>query len=732
MDRFPKSTRWKSLTRYGLFLLGLTWNPLGLYARGVQSSTEQPNIVIIFCDDLGYGDLGCYGHPTIATPNLDRMAAEGQKWTQFYVGASVCTPSRAALMTGRLPIRSGLCGNRRVLFPDSAGGIPASEITIAEALRDLGYETGMVGKWHLGHLEQYLPTNHGFDSYYGIPYSNDMDRTESGPEGRAAFLEPQSAYWNVPLLRDTEIIERPTDQTTITRRYTDKAVQFIESHSKGQPFFLYLAHSMPHVPLFRSEDFEGRSRRGLFGDVIEEIDHSVGCLLDAIRNAGIEQETVVFFTSDNGPWLTFREQGGSAGLLRNGKGTTWEGGMREPFLAWWPGTIPSGTVVADLGTTMDLFVTSIKLAGGEVPSDRTLDGVDIRPALFGTGESPRNEVFYYRTTELYAVRSGPYKAHFITEDSYTRHNNKTRHETPVLYNVEFDPSETTDIAVDHPKVLEKLKGIAQEHQAKVQVVESLLQKRITLSSTSQADSLKSLQGKWESSTGLTGEVKITLEITGDRYTKTVETGPLSTFTYNGRVEINDQTVPHHLNWTETTAPDGAKVADAQGIFRLNNETLVICSGRPGGDRPKVFETTARRYPDYLQFNRVDASIPDLEGDLRTLQGKWTGKVGAQGITATLLIQNDKAEFLLTSSSGRQLSNSNGRIELDDSTDPKAMDWVNDENGRRLLSIYEIEGDQLRLCLSLGRGEPKRPEAFTASFPTFTLQRDSEGNPPDGR
>lgn len=227
----------------------------------------RPNFVVIFCDDLGYGDLACFGHPTIATPNLDRMAAEGMKFTQFYAAAPVCTPSRAALMTGRLPLRNGMCSNkRRVLFPDSKGGIPAEEITIAEALQANGYATACVGKWHLGHLPQFLPTSNGFDRYFGIPYSNDMDRMNDAPSGRDAFWNPEVRYWNVPLLRDTEIIERPADQTTITRRYTEEATKFIREH-KNSPFFLYLPHSMPHVPLFRSPDFADKSRRGLFGDV---------------------------------------------------------------------------------------------------------------------------------------------------------------------------------------------------------------------------------------------------------------------------------------------------------------------------------------------------------------------------------------------------------------------------------------------------------------------------------
>ncbi len=435
---------------------------------------RQPNFVVIFCDDLGYGDLACFGHPTIRTPNLDRMAAEGQKWTNFYVGASVCTPSRAALLTGRLPIRSGMCSDkRRVLFPDSAGGLPQSEITIARALKPHGYATAAIGKWHLGHLREYLPTSHGFDSYFGIPYSNDMDRVAG--EGRKAFWEPKVEYWNVPLMRDEEIVERPANQETITKRYSAEAVKFIKA-KKDEPFFLYLAHNLPHVPLFASDEFDGTSRRGLYGDVIEEIDHGVGQILDTLREEGLAENTFVVFTSDNGPWLPFNEHGGSAGLLREGKGCTFEGGMREPTICWWPGKIAPG-VVHDMGATMDLYTTIIKLAGGQPPADRIVDGLDLSPVLFGEGPSPRDTMFYYRGAQIYAVRKGPFKAHFITKTGYRR-DKPVKHNPPVLYNLEHDPSEKYDVAKDHPDVIADIRTeIAQHVQALVKK-EDQLAKRI--------------------------------------------------------------------------------------------------------------------------------------------------------------------------------------------------------------------------------------------------------------
>ena len=443
--------------------------PLLIAAFGKVSSpkAEQPIIIIIFTDDLGYGDLGVYGHPTIRTPNLDRMAQEGMKFTQFYSASSVCTPSRAALLTGRLPVRSGMTSDkRRVLFPDSKYGIHADEITIAEALKEKGYATAAVGKWHLGHLPAYLPTNNGFDSYFGIPYSNDMDRVVGG-EWREAFWDPKPEYWNVPLMRDEEIVERPADQYTITRRYTEESVQFIQEHKEG-PFFLYLAHSLPHTPLFTSEAFSEVSRRGLFGDVIEEIDWSVGQVMHALREEGLAENTLVFFTSDNGPWLVFDTHGGSSGLLRGGKGMTWEGGMREPGIAWWPGTVPANSVQMEVTSTMDLFPTALAMAGLEVPDDRIIDGRNLLPMLKGEShDAVRDLYFYYRGPRIYAVRKGPWKAHFIKEWEYAEDKEYTEHNPPLLFNLDHDPSEKYNIADQHPEVINQIKAAVVEHKAKM-------------------------------------------------------------------------------------------------------------------------------------------------------------------------------------------------------------------------------------------------------------------------
>lgn len=426
------------------------------FSGAVAAADRPPNFVIIFADDLGYGDLGCYGHPTIRTPNLDRMAAEGMRFTQFYSAGEVCTPSRAALMTGRLPIRSGMCSdNPRVLFPSSAGGIPDGEVTLGEALKARGYATMCVGKWHLGHLPQYLPTKHGFDGYFGIPYSNDMKPT--------------------PLMRNEQTVEEPAVQETLTPRYTEEAVRFIKAN-RDKPFFLYFAHTFPHVPLHASARYKGTSPRGLYGDVVEELDWSVGHVLQTLRELGLAQNTLVFFTSDNGPWLTQRQNGGSAGLLRDGKGSTWEGGMREPGIAWWPGRIRAGQVTTALAGTMDLFPTFVRLAGGEIPKDRVLDGVDMGPVLFGTGPGNRNIHFYYRGQRLMAVRKGPWKAHLITQDGYGK--NIETHDPPLLFQLEQDPSERFDVAKEHPDVVADLLAEIERHKATVQPVKCQLTDRV--------------------------------------------------------------------------------------------------------------------------------------------------------------------------------------------------------------------------------------------------------------
>jgi len=453
-------------------------------ALAAAAPPDRPNVVYIMADDQGYGDLGVQGHPYIRTPNIDRLAREGVRLTDFYA-QPFCGPSRAALMTGSYPARNSLAFNH---LPRAKTGIHPNEITIAEILRDQGYATAIVGKWHLGDAPEFLPTRHGFDYWYGLPYSNDMwpyhpkiekrhgedARMQAAREraGYTGYAQSDQVYpidWfpKLPLMRNEEVVELNPQQERLVGDYTDEAIRFMREH-RDQPFFVYLAHSMPHVPLYRSKPFEDESLRGRYGDVVEEIDANVGRILEAIDEMGLDEKTLVVFTSDNGPWVEYGFDAGSAGPLRGSKGTNYEGGVRVPFLARFPGQIPAGLVSSGIASNIDMLPTLAKLAGGAPPSDRTIDGVDLWELLTEPGaESPRKTFFYYvggmkylaadgppkNDPTIAAVRRGKWKLH-------VKSNAKGKLEPEALYNLYEDIGERLDYASKEPDLAEELTKLA--------------------------------------------------------------------------------------------------------------------------------------------------------------------------------------------------------------------------------------------------------------------------------
>lgn len=458
--------------RVGVFSLA-AWLGLGF----LLSAAPPPNVVVILADDLGYGDLSCYGHPTIRTPNLDRMSAEGMRFTDFYAAAEVCTPSRAALLTGRYALRSGMAHDRyRVLRARSTGYLPEREITLAEALKTAGYATALIGKWHLGVWSlnpAAHPRRHGFDYFFGLPHSNDMDPTPSAPRQANRLAVQDPAWWNAPLYRNEELIAQPVDQTQLTRLYTEAAIRFIRQN-KRSPFFLYLAHTFPHTPLFASERFRGTSRRGIYGDVVEELDWSVGQILETLRREGLARRTLVLFSSDNGPWLWMDQQGGSAGLLRDGKGSTWEGGLRVPGLAWWPGHIPAGVINHDPASLLDVFPTALALARVPPPTDRLLDGHDLSGVLLRGERSPLRLMFYYRGAQVFAVRKDQWKMHLQTQMGYGQAQPDS-HDPPLLFHLGHDPGETYNLAAEYPQVIAELRREIEAHRASIVPVPSQME-----------------------------------------------------------------------------------------------------------------------------------------------------------------------------------------------------------------------------------------------------------------
>lgn len=438
----------------------------------------KPNFVIIFIDDQGYGDLSCFGSRIIDSPNIDRLATEGRKFTSFMVASPVCTPSRAALLTACYPKRVGM--HQHVLFPSSTKGLNSDEHTIADHLKQQGYATACFGKWHLGHHPEVLPTANGFDTYFGIPYSNDMNHPDNkgkpkgGADGMDALWQnPESTltHWNTPLFEDEEIVELPVDQRTVTRRYTQKAIDFVTAHQDEQ-FFVYLPHSMPHIPLYVPDDVQDPNPKNAYINTIEHIDAEVGRLLNTLDELKLTENTYVVYTTDNGPWLQFKHHGGSAGPLREGKGTTFEGGQRVPCLIRGPG-IPAGTVCDELTGTIDVLPTIAAITKTALPTDKKIDGVDVSGLWMGTTEeSPRTEFIHYTSQgNLEGLRQGNWK--LLVKKPRQQRNRKNKPAVPakppqiMLFDLSNDIGEENNLAAAHPDVVSKLQARMEELDAEI-------------------------------------------------------------------------------------------------------------------------------------------------------------------------------------------------------------------------------------------------------------------------
>lgn len=425
-----------------------------------SQAARPPNIVVIFMDDMGYADIGPFGAKAYPTPNLDRLAKEGRTFTDFYVSQAVCSASRASLLTGCYNVRVGILG---ALGPRSKVGIHASEVTLAEICKQKNYATACYGKWHLGDHRQFLPLQHGFDDYYGLPYSNDM----------WPHHPTMKRFPDLPLIERNDVVNpavAPVDQEKLTTSYTERAVAFIEKN-RGRPFFLYVPHAMVHAPIFVSDKFRGKSGAGLYGDVVMEVDWSVGQIVDALRKHGLEKDTLVVFTSDNGPWLSYGDHAGSAGPLREGKGTMFEGGCRVPAIFWGPGRVPAGTSCREPAMTIDLLPTVARLLGASLP-DHKIDGRDIWPLISGTegARSPQEAYYFYYGKELQAVRSGQWKLHL--PHGYATLNGRkggtggmpAKYDSArigeSLYDLEKDPGETTDVKDANPDVVARIRTLA--------------------------------------------------------------------------------------------------------------------------------------------------------------------------------------------------------------------------------------------------------------------------------
>lgn len=498
----PRLTRrgpliWRRGVAPSLSVLSLTWIFLVVTAAGSATGADAedggetgdppPNVVVIFIDDMGYADIGAFGANRHPTPNLDRMAAEGRRFTDFVASSAVCSASRVALLTGCYHRRVGISG---ALGPQSNIGIDAGETTLAEICKSRGYATACYGKWHLGHHPKFLPTNHGFDEYFGIPYSNDMWPLHPAVLAKQAKdPDAESRYPPLPLIEGTEVVNPnvgPEDQEQFTRQFTGRAVDFIRRH-RDEPFFVYLPHPMVHVPLYVSDEFRGKSGAGLFGDVVMEVDWSVGQIMSVIEEIGAEENTLVVFTSDNGPWLSYGDHAGAATPLREGKGTMFEGGYREPTLMWWKGKIPATSTCDRLCSTIDLLPTVAALIGAELP-DHKIDGKDIRPLMFGEegSESPHEAFYgYYKGGELQAVRDDRFK--LVFPHTYRTLSGRRGGEggNPVpydaakiglsLFDLDNDVSETTNVIDRYPDVADRLRRAAED--AREELGDKLTEKR---------------------------------------------------------------------------------------------------------------------------------------------------------------------------------------------------------------------------------------------------------------
>ena len=442
---------------------------VGSAPQAVAAKKKSPNVVVIFMDDMAYADIGPFGAKAYPTPHLDRMAKEGRKFTDFYVTQAVCSASRAGLLTGCYNVRVGIFG---ALGPKSDNGLHANEVTLAELCKQKGYATAIYGKWHLGHHKQFLPMQHGFDDYFGLPYSNDMWPYHPGVL-HLPMKERLKRWPHLPLIDKNEIINTQVsgkDQELLTTQYTERAVEFIEKN-RDNPFFLYVPHSMVHVPLFVSDKFKGKSGAGLFGDVMMEVDWSVGQILETLRKHKLDKDTLVVFTSDNGPWLSYGDHAGSSGPLREGKGTMFDGGCRESTLIWWPGTIPAGSVCSTPAMTIDILPTVAELIGAQLP-DHKIDGKSIVNLVTGKNDkSPQEAYYFYYGQQLQAIRMGKWKLHFP-------HGYRTMAGRPggtggiptkysqakiglSLFNLEEDIGESTDVKAKHPKVVAKMQALGQ-------------------------------------------------------------------------------------------------------------------------------------------------------------------------------------------------------------------------------------------------------------------------------